>query len=1376
MKTQKLLKILTLQGLFLFSMQISFAQNTCSNAISLSQSQMYDCDTTYILNDTIAWFKFTADTTDFLWSVSTNNASADSMISHIKQIDIYEGSGCGNLILIYNNSYPYDDSASYYMDFISNLSINQDYYIRIENYGLHSGCSICPGSSSELNVCVNRVRDFSGICPRGCPDNLNGNEIANGEFFRTINCQYSNDRPFCIHPNTCVECWQTAWGTPQTNQPMNLVGNSHAWMWSWRNNSLNPVESGEAIQQQNLNLQPNTNYFYSFNAYLDYNASSNLIEGPELTLSILNNPLNFNCFASPNFNFVNLIPANQQIIRQIPDFIFPTFTNFAGCFNLSSVGNNPTLLVYHRVLNSDPGNVYAIAYVGIDDIYIAPLLEMATMVNLNCPGEVTLGPECPIDHPQVTYLWSNGATTPNITVTLSTTTSYTVTVSYSPTNCTQTATVVVNVNSVPEPDPIIAGSVAACVGGNYNVTNINQNGNYIWTTYDNLNGTGNVLGNGGGTSTNITWPDPYGYGSIVFTMIWGNCIKESILNIYPCCEANLTGGDIDISNMTASDYLLQNNTYISMGWTPPINSGPFLIINGTFTVDIDFQIEFSNVLLGPDARIDVEPGYSLNIRTSWLHTCGSYMWDHIFISDNTSLLNISGSFIEEADNAIISHDGGIFRITSTTFNRNNRSIVIEQYNQPHTGNIQSSVIKCTDDVFANPGTPALMVLPPFANRRSFTGVQTSGVSYIKIGEEVHVGTPPTNHFYNLDFGIICDESNMDVLNNIFEEITDPAPFVKPAIGSAIIATGGATLNNFINVGGADVFGQIQRSNHFQTCHRGVQIVRESHVLIDNNTFDLITGFAGLIENNPARTMILRDNEIFNSANGFRFSGIPNPVNSVVERNLMTLSTTSINNFTGVGISVNNPINTVCALPIRENEIHDAGTGIYAINSRGLQIFDNHPISFALLTSSTVTQLHNGIWLQNCRDVRIANNLITRTTNPAAAEELLLVGINIENCVNNIIDDNSMVRMGSGIRVRNTCSLTQFHCNSMTRCYRGTDLSNATLPTQGTTGFPNMAWDNMWVQTLGPWKVRGSIAQNLDWYYQGAPLNVFDPAPYFVTGFFNPSASPYPNCSNWLLGGGGDPDYDRDADFGAAVADSSSYAEYEEEHKYYEKQLAYSVLKDSTDLLTLGLPTDPDFQDFYDDMEAGNIGALEAAKDATLAEDYQLAWQKLGLVADTSIMESNMKMVNEIYLDFLQSGADTLTAMQEATLTDIAYLPSLTNGEGVFMARGILGLMVDVQVSSSARMANNEFSYPSWTKVRIWPNPATNEITVTFDKPLNEDDNFILYDQRGKIIYSNVLSKNKFQFILNVENLNAGIYFGKLMSNGDFIFEKIVIVK
>jgi hypothetical protein len=207
-----------------------------------------------------------------------------------------------------------------------------------------------------------------------------------------------------------------------------------------------------------------------------------------------------------------------------------------------------------------------------------------------------------------------------------------------------------------------------------------------------------------------------------------------------------------------------------------------------------------------------------------------------------------------------------------------------------------------------------------------------------------------------------------------------------------------------------------------------------------------------------------------------------------------------------------------------------------------------------------------------------------------------------------------------------------------------------------------------------------------------------------------------------------------------------------------------------------IPEDVVYQSFYNTMDAGIIGEKEYITSLIRDEDYTNALAAVIAMTDTNLIEYNFKVVNEIYLDYLQSGADTLTSSQEATLMNIAYMPSLTHGEGVFMARGMLGIMVDVQVSSSARISNNEFSYPSWTKVRIWPNPATNEITVTFDKPLNEDERFTLYNQTGTVVFSHNLPKNKFQYVLNVENLNSGIYYGKLMSNGNYVFDKIVIVK
>jgi len=69
-------------------------------------------------------------------------------------------------------------------------------------------------------------------------------------------------------------------------------------------------------------------------------------------------------------------------------------------------------------------------------------------------------------------------------------------------------------------------------------------------------------------------------------------------------------------------------------------------------------------------------------------------------------------------------------------------------------------------------------------------------------------------------------------------------------------------------------------------------------------------------------------------------------------------------------------------------------------------------------------------------------------------------------------------------------------------------------------------------------------------------------------------------------------------------------------------------------------------------------------------------------------------------------------------------------------------------------------------IRIYPNPTTSYLTIEMNSPI---ENVIILDHSGKIIKSTPFIKKT----INVEDLSQGIYFIKLISKKDIIFQKFI---
>ena len=68
-------------------------------------------------------------------------------------------------------------------------------------------------------------------------------------------------------------------------------------------------------------------------------------------------------------------------------------------------------------------------------------------------------------------------------------------------------------------------------------------------------------------------------------------------------------------------------------------------------------------------------------------------------------------------------------------------------------------------------------------------------------------------------------------------------------------------------------------------------------------------------------------------------------------------------------------------------------------------------------------------------------------------------------------------------------------------------------------------------------------------------------------------------------------------------------------------------------------------------------------------------------------------------------------------------------------------------------------------VTLYPNPAQNQITLSFAKTLEEDANFMLINQLGQMIFQRILSKNQTIHSINWKDFPKGIYFYKIENSG-----------
>lgn len=78
------------------------------------------------------------------------------------------------------------------------------------------------------------------------------------------------------------------------------------------------------------------------------------------------------------------------------------------------------------------------------------------------------------------------------------------------------------------------------------------------------------------------------------------------------------------------------------------------------------------------------------------------------------------------------------------------------------------------------------------------------------------------------------------------------------------------------------------------------------------------------------------------------------------------------------------------------------------------------------------------------------------------------------------------------------------------------------------------------------------------------------------------------------------------------------------------------------------------------------------------------------------------------------------------------------------------------------------------KVSLYPNPATNNITINFAQPIKKSSVIELYNFNGQLIYGEILVEGSTTYNLNIGSQPAGMYLYKVQTDDGYVTGKVVI--
>jgi hypothetical protein len=959
------------------------------------------------------------------------------------------------------------------------------------------------------------------------------------------------------------------------------------------------------------------------------------------------------------------------------------------------------------------------------------------------------------------------------------------------------------------PTPTITatnGSNSCYTTGTYSISNSYTGAVINWSVSPNIPGI--IISGQGTTNLQLDLSLLSNQGAIVSVNVSysGACSESASFEIKECC----------IPSGLPPSTVYWNNT-VASAINPADNP---IVINGVFIVNQNLTLINKQIYLGPDAKIDITSGNFLSLRNCTLQAGCNYMWDGIYASYGNSSVNISqNSVFKDAQNAIVSRNGGHFLISSSTFDKNYKHIVAENYNAQHTASIVSSQLLCS-------GGNSLIA--PHVGKRTHKAIEINNVRQITIGD-ASISTNQ-NIFDNANYGIYSTESGISVYNNRFQNITLLQGQAKQECmpGTAICSFGTddylvkPEITFLVNIGGnAD-----NEFNYFQNTGYGVDAHLSQTISIIGNNFQQIGANAVEVIDNNARNTQIVGNVINNAAsNGIvlarnqtlsnvlvtnniisnvQLSGISyaggNFSNCNIEQNTLRLCKRGIYTYQNkVGTKIFVQGNNISYQPIWGNPNQfssgegillsetNFGNGVYyyvfnntvsryakGINaknvSNGSEIRQNN---LRLAAYMPVNQLQEGIYLENCQKVTVISNTI-QPLSGSMSNYTNAGGIWAQKSPACFISCNVNDMIGYGVKCSGPMPSATVYNNKLKNNGRGIWLANAALigpqgdilnPTynEWTGNFAaKMYTSNFTFGTQSPFWVKNSPPK-----FNPSNSN-FSDIPGFEININTTTqgSNIAPACPVILIGG---PKLRH-----AIALDTMQYADMQE--KWMLKHSLYREIVTDTALLA-----DTVLQQYKDSISYTNIGIIDNVKSSL---NDSLTYNNSSALLSASNLNNALQPQNTIeqlnkelaalQINLRLQNRDSLSQAEIDYLRNIALLCPYKDGDAVFEARALLTWYDSIGTRyinpcegiyvASNRMAENENTD---TENNYYLSKDVKEALITlYPNPANNYVDIVnittlsylqIYAHNGTLVLSKEISGNKETERIEIGNLPTGLY-------------------
>ncbi|MBP6511983.1 MAG: hypothetical protein KA347_04885 [Bacteroidia bacterium] len=926
-------------------------------------------------------------------------------------------------------------------------------------------------------------------------------------------------------------------------------------------------------------------------------------------------------------------------------------------------------------------------------------------------------------------------------------------------------------------------------------------------------------------------PSTAGTFEYILTVTDDNCSREDtiIVNVISCCSSAPSVHIKPIEMFIPNSNQIQNEYYNHVGnlatsfssvncslctvsYTGGPNNrlsaiidggagNPIISIDGEFRIPYDINTDDTNPLeldgmdlilrnltlsMGENAWINVMSGQRLVLENCTITTCGSNMWRGIVLdkrgdrnSPEIEFNSLSPCFIENAETGVYLTREAIYQIEGVTFN--NCYIDIEVVN--HKGPAKDNSI--TGCIFQSSGSG--LIAPHFGERK-FAGIVLDDVSLINIGSAAS-GIDP-NIFSESLYGIKSKNSSIKLLNNEFHDIWNNES--TPTAGMCFYSESDFDFSDrSIQIGNSFTNGL----NAFYRSRSGLVGFGEMNYNIIKNEFGINNEDAdrlrnhgiGISSNGNKEIIISSENTFRQFNNGILISRPGGKGKILIENNDFIRAFISNNNFIGTAI------NLFSMHPTKMTDATISTNRIGLVSSASLEharigirlsmldrvIIENNTINFNL--DAIPNENYRGIWTQVCKNIKIQNNNQVINSDLVAGMANSLTGIRMDQSYGSCIEENSLQNLGYGMSFSGNSAVYSLLQNNFNNYNEGIHLESADIGSkQGheytySPGTGNVL-ENTWVSAEDDEKrVEGTLSNSgIDWYYNGANSVLEFPSSgnLFISTFDLNDPNSISQC----------PDFEasdippinakiRNDLFGSIVKDTARYEEeYYNQFRYLARQAVYQTLKEFPDLLEMDDDADDDFQEFYQSLINSNINKIDSVETLLSENKLDEVAALLSNFEDTNAIESNYKYVYLAYLNYIANGDSVLSPSDSSILLEIANLNSLTGGKAVFVARNMLNLEIEDELSSSLRMQQikNSSKNEGLSKLKVFPNPASVSVHIEISNGVIPDRTDF-FDLAGRMCFTHVGSGD-----INVSKLQAGFYLLKAEANGVSYFGNLIL--